>query len=289
MSPLFARTFESLKLVDFWLTPFLRISTAVPRTARLRERFARFADGGLPVIQQLMGRNPELLARAAAQFASLGTIGININFACPSQTVVRNGSGGTLLKSPSLMEKILAAVRKETAPLPLSVKLRAGFKSPTEMPDTIAASINGGADFIILHFRTVMDNYDRIPDGPERIAKAVELAGPIPLIASGDLFSVADAKHLYSVSRCAGITPARGLAQDPMLIRRMQAAAAGQKTPQEDIRGNFLNTMRELASKNSALHTNRAVFLEIARHLWGADSAEFKMISKDFALKTNSK
>ena len=70
----FVALFTAMKLVDCWYTPFIRISSGVPRPSRLKARLEPFLASGLPLIVQLLGTNIELLAQAAARLHSLGVV-----------------------------------------------------------------------------------------------------------------------------------------------------------------------------------------------------------------------
>ena len=62
MSPELIRAANALGLTERWMTPFLRLSTAVPGTRKLAEFAAPFLESGLPVTVQLMGNRPEVIA-----------------------------------------------------------------------------------------------------------------------------------------------------------------------------------------------------------------------------------
>ena len=112
----FVRTANELRLIERWMTPFCRLSCALPHTGKLRSFLAPFAAGNLPVTVQLMGVDPELIAAAAAIFADLGAAGINLNFGCPSNRVTAGNAGGGAWKHPDDILRICAACRKVLPP-----------------------------------------------------------------------------------------------------------------------------------------------------------------------------
>lgn len=69
-------------------------STAI--TPELHHGGKTFA--GVPVIIQLLGGIPEIVAVNAQRAAELGALGIDINFGCPSKFVNRKAGGAILLK-----------------------------------------------------------------------------------------------------------------------------------------------------------------------------------------------
>lgn len=281
MAPIFCQTVNELNLVDYWMTPFIRLSTAVPKPVILQKRLIPFLDTpNSLVIVQLLGNNPAMLADAAKEYQKLGVAGVNLNFGCPSKRVLQRNGGGKLLSQPDLMLEIVNSIIKACPDLSVSVKLRAGYKSPDEMESFLPQLAKLDIDFIVLHSRTVLEMYNTHPGGRSRISRAVALTAPIPLIASGDIFSMRDAMDMYEATACAGITFARGFLQDPFCVRRLQTALKNEKFNRDtDSKKLFYNKMSELADGDE-YNFKRSYFLEIARLMWGIDSPEFIAESK---------
>jgi tRNA-dihydrouridine synthase len=280
MGPAFCSAINALGLTDIWITPFIRISTAVPRLGRFKHKLKYFLESNKPVIVQLLGLDPSLLADSVLCLERLGIAGINLNFACPSKTVLSNGGGGALLKTPEKMLEILSAIKQAAPDLSLSVKLRSGFESPKEMSrilELLTANID--LDFIIIHFRTVKEGYSQITDGLERLEKAVSISNGIPLIGSGDVFSVSDAQKMIEKCGCAGVSVARGWLRNPFLIRQIESKVFDKKLELPDnYKERFFGAMLDAARKDPGTCWRRSAFIEIARYLWGDDSPEFKKI-----------
>ena len=276
MAPVFCQAVNELNLVDYWMTPFIRLSTAVPKTVILQKRLLPFLDTpDSLVIVQLLGNNPAMLADAAKEYRKLGVAGINLNFGCPSKRVLQKNGGGKLLSQPDLILEIVNSVIEACPDLSVSVKLRAGYESPDEMDSLLPKLAKLDIDFIVLHSRTVVEMYDAYTGGRSRVSRAVELAAPIPLIASGDIFSTGDAMDMYEATSCAGITFARGFLKDPFCVRRLQSALQNEKfVCDTDPQKLFYNKMSEIADGDE-YNFKRSYFLEIARLMWGIDSPEF--------------
>ena len=281
MHPVFCLAASRLKLLDVWMTPFLRISNAVPRYGKICQFLEPFTDSGLPVILQLMGTCPDLLAETAGLYQQFNLAGINLNFACPSRQVVRSNAGGWMLQRPELMLKMVGIIKSACPELSLSVKLRSGFADWREMNNFIPElAQSGNLDFIAVHFRTVEEAYLPVEGGRERMTRAVQLAGNIPVIASGDIFSVDDALKMVCDSGSAGIMAARGLLKDPFLIRRIQAAASGE-TRLDDLEHNralLFNTLLQVARENPERYWSRPKFVEFANFIWGRNHSVFEKI-----------
>lgn len=281
MTPLLCKTLAELDLIDFWITPFIRISTGIPKLSTIRKKISQFTENSRPVIVQLMGNDSEKLAQSALQIKKLDLLGVNMNFACPSKRVVNNEGGGSQLKSPQQMHDILSSMKEHVENFSVSAKLRIGFEDPAEMEEIIPAVCESGIDFLMLHFRTVKEGYKDVNKGMERLARAVELAKTIPVIGSGDIFTPQDAEHMYKLSGCDGITVARGLLKNPFLIREIQQYfATGEFNTTETHKILFYDTMIDIARQNPHKYWSKPNLLEIGRFLWGVNSNIFNKLKK---------
>ena len=214
-------------LVQAWHTPFLRISTGVPRRARLAAWLAPYLATGRPVIAQIMGTDSARLAAAARRLHDAGAIGVDLNCACPSPTVVGNQAGGYRLRDPDWIARTLDAMRQTCGIRAISVKIRCGFESPAELPAIAAALRRAAPDLVFCHFRTVREMYRPVADGLERLRRLRDLLPDARLFGAGDLFTVEDAFRMGETTQVDGVTPARGLIRNPGLLREIAAALGG--------------------------------------------------------------
>lgn len=276
MTPLFCQAFHQLHLTEGWLTPYLRITTAVPRDTKLKKFIQPYIGNDLPVIVQLMGTNAALLAKVSERMVELGAKGINLNFACPSKQVLKSCSGGAMLQDIPLMVEILKSIKKALPEISLSVKIRSGFEDWHESENIIPALLEAvPLDFIGVHFRTVKENYSKVPEGIERMRTIVDLSGKVPVIGSGDVFSSENSQKLLN-SGCAGVMVARGILRDPFLIHKLQNPDKETLTLEEG-RQCFFKTMQKIAKLDEKLYS-RAKFLEYAAMMWGTKSKQFSAI-----------
>ena len=272
MSPLYCQIFHQLQLTDCWMTPFIRISNSTLKAPALEKFIAPFTAGGLPVIVQIMGSDRELMLATVEQLKTFNIAGINLNFACPSRKVMRKGNGGKALLDPEKMATLIANIRQILPNRSLSVKLRSGYNSADEMAQIIPACRDADVDFIVMHYRTVTELYQPVANGAARLKQAVELAGTVPVIGSGDIFTPADAEQLRQQSGVVGVIAARGLLHDPWLVRKIQ----GDKIETAD-KEQFLKLFS--SSNQTEFACSRGYLLELARNLWGIDSPQFCQLS----------
>ena len=171
---------------------------------------------GVPVRAQLLGSDPICMADNAARLASLGPAGIDLNFGCPANVVNRHGGGAALLKEPETIYAIVAAVRRSVpAHMPVSAKMRLGYLDDSRAVECALAISDGGADELVVHARTKAQAY-RPPAYWERIAD-IRAAVAIPVVANGEIWTVADARRCRKLSGCDMLMIGRGAVVNPGL------------------------------------------------------------------------
>ncbi len=277
----FVTVFTSLDLVDSWFTPFIRISSGVPRFSRMRAKLEPFFASGLPVIAQLLGTDTDMLAQSAARLHSIGATCVDLNCACPSPQVLSSGGGGKRLLSPQWMHDTISAMKSACGIRPVSVKIRCGYNSPDEMNEIAAAIREAAPDMVTCHFRTVREMYSPVQHGYERLAAMRELLEPIPFIGSGDLFTPEDALRMYKTAGVDGVAPARGLMKNPLLLKDIKKACSGEapdRAMSNEEKLMFLDKIGEISGQSRG---HQIFLLKIAKTMFGKESPEFYRLLED--------
>ena len=175
---------------------------------------------GVPVRAQLLGSDPGCLAENAERLAGLGPHGIDLNFGCPAKTVNQSRGGAVLLDEPELIGRIVAAVRRAVpAHVPVSAKMRLGFNDDLRAEECAHAIAEAGADELVIHARTKAHGY-RPPAYWDRLAEVRQSLPPhlrLPVIANGEIWTVADAARCREVTGCEHLMIGRGMVTDPGL------------------------------------------------------------------------
>jgi tRNA-dihydrouridine synthase C len=215
--------------IDRCVSEFIRVTDQLlPRRVFLR-LMPELAHGGrtpagTPVRAQLLGSDPACLADNAARLAELGPHGIDLNFGCPAKTVNRHRGGAVLLDEPELVHDIVAAVRRAVpAAMPVSAKMRLGHRDEALMLDNARAMATAGAGEITVHARTKLQGY-KPPAYWDRIGHIRE-AVAVPVIANGEVWSVADAHRCLAESGCDALMLGRGQVADPGLALALRGEA----------------------------------------------------------------
>jgi tRNA-dihydrouridine synthase C len=214
---------------DWCVTEFIRVSSTVLPHSVFRRVSPELGNGsrtraGTPVRLQFLGSDPDLLAANAAHAALLQPAGIDLNFGCPVPLVNRNRGGAALLNDPELLHRIAAAVRAAVpAEIPVTAKMRLGIEDASPAVDCAHALAAGGIDELVVHARTKSDGY-RPPARWHAVAQ-IRASLRIPVIANGEVWSVADYHASRAATGCDDIMLGRGAVADPLLAQRIRLDA----------------------------------------------------------------
>ncbi|NRA42384.1 MAG: tRNA-dihydrouridine synthase, partial [Pseudomonadales bacterium] len=225
------RLYAQLGGIDRFVTEFIRVGeqTLPPRVfyrycpelrqiAGQRSELAssKRKQTAVPTYTQLLGDNPESLARNAMKLTALGSPGIDLNFGCPAKTVNKSCGGAFLLQYPDSLYQIVSQVRQAVpAKIPVSAKIRLGFDDDRLATDIVSAISSAGANEIVIHARTKKQGY-KPPAHWEKIAMLKQYSA-IPIIANGEIWTYEQLVECMQASQCQRIMLGRGLLASPDL------------------------------------------------------------------------
>ena len=174
-----------------------------------------------PTGLQLFGHDPECLAKAASKALEINPsiAFIDVNMGCPVPKISRSGAGCVLMKDPKLCGDIIRQI-KRSVDVPVTAKVRLGWTMATvNFRDVLDEVISAGADAVCLHPRTRDERYVGTPhyDMIEGLRKELS----VPLIISGNIYSLDDAITAVDVTGAEGIMVARGGVGNPYLITQI--------------------------------------------------------------------
>ena len=184
-----------------------------------------------PVAGQIIGTNPNTMARAARALLELGYDVIDVNLACPVKKMRDICRGGHLLSRPEAAIDILRAVREAVGDeAPVTVKLRRGYDDSVEsfrnFYRVFEAVRNLGYTFATVHCRTVEQKYV----GPARWPFLAELTREhqgFPVFGSGDIFTAKSIFRMMTETGVAGVSVARGAIGNPWIFTQALQICAG--------------------------------------------------------------
>jgi tRNA-dihydrouridine synthase C len=216
--------------IDRCVTEFVRVTDRLLPPRVFHRLCPELGTGGttasgVPVYLQLLGGQAAVLAENAARAAELGASGIDLNFGCPAKTVNRSDGGAILLREPQRVHAIVAAVRSAVpAPIPVTVKTRLGYEDRALFLDIVAGIEAAGATELTIHARTKRHGY-KPPAYWDAIAEARQLLA-MPIIANGEIWSIADALRCRTITGCDDLMLGRGVLCRPDLPRLIAAATS---------------------------------------------------------------
>ena len=198
------------------VTEFVNTLDVLENHPRYFKRHA-FEPFHRPLSLQLLGDEAEQILETALQLVpQVKPDIIDINLGCQSKNVTQRGAGAALLKAP---EKIAAIFRLMTANFdqPITGKIRLGWDEEQLNYLEVAHIIqdNGGA-MVAVHGRTRQQAYrGQARWEPIREIKA---ALRIPVIANGDVRTVADINRIQQVTGCDAVMIGRATVGNPWIF-----------------------------------------------------------------------
>jgi tRNA-dihydrouridine synthase B len=199
---------------------------------RLRKRLVATDPADHPVAGQIMGREPEVMAEAAAALDAMGFDAVDLNFACPVRKVVSRGRGGALMKEPETALAIVRAVVKAVPHRPVTLKLRRAFhedgRTAGDFWRIARGAIEAGASALSVHARSVERKYTGRADWGFLAALKREFPDRT-ILGSGDVMKAADALRMLDETGVDGVLAARGAIGNPWFFRQARDLAAGRE------------------------------------------------------------
>ena len=169
-----------------------------------------------PISIQLFDCRPDFLAEAAQMAVAEGADTIDINMGCPVNKITKNGGGSSLLRDPKTAEAIVRTV-VEAVNVPVTVKTRIGWTDEEINILEFAQRLqDAGAQMLTVHARTRAQGYNGSAKW-EWIGRVKEKL-TIPVIANGDIFSVATAVECLEQTGADGVMCSRGTMGYPFLV-----------------------------------------------------------------------
>ena len=192
-----------------------------------------------PVILQVGGNEPKLMAQCAKMAYEWGYDGININAGCPSPRVQSGKFGAILLKTPEIIADCVAEMAAAT-PLPVSVKTRIalsdvggdGYKELFSLTDKLKKA---GCAHLIVHARKAKLNWRpkenrlRLTVNYPLVYQLKKSFPDLPISINGDVLSLSDMpKHLKHVD---GVMIGRWAYGNPYELREVDKLFYGDNHP----------------------------------------------------------
>lgn len=225
--------------------------------------YLKFEESERPLIVQLFGKKPDFFQEAAQVVEAQKADGIDINMGCPARKVVGSMHGSALLTKPDLAEEIAKATVEATS-LPVSIKMRIGFKEydKKHFLDLIKRFEQAGIQSLVIHGRTTSQGFSGEANwDPIYLAKKTL---SIPVIGNGDITSAEIAKK--RLKNLDGIMVGRATFGNPWIMAEIQAALEDKKyTPPQSLEEKVPLILEH--SRLAIESKDRKGLLEMRKHL----------------------
>ena len=174
-----------------------------------------------PTGVQLFGHDPENIVKAAKLALKLNPNidFFDLNMGCPVPKVVNSGAGSSLLKDPKLCGQIVRRLKEEIG-LPITAKIRLGWDNNSiNFLEVIDELEKAGVDMIAIHARTRKEMYLGTPH--YELVKDLRSKMSVPLVISGNIYTLDDAIKAKEITGAEAIMVARGGVGNPWLIKQI--------------------------------------------------------------------
>jgi len=173
-----------------------------------------------PIIVQIAGGIPQMMADAAQYNVDHGAQIIDINMGCPAKKVCKVDAGSALLKDIKLVRSILSAVVNSVS-IPVTLKMRTGWSRENKNALEIAKIAEDcGIQALTIHGRTREDKY--LGEAEYDTIRAVKQSISIPVIANGDIDSAQKAKKVIDFTGADAIMIGRIAQQRPWIFQHIE-------------------------------------------------------------------
>lgn len=202
---------------DIFFTEFTNASSyCSPKGIHSTRGRLTFTPDEQPMVAQIWGSKPEEFAEMARGLRAMGYRGIDINMGCPDKSVVKNGAGSGLIRTPEVAAELIKAAKE--GGLPVSVKTRLGYSSTDEWKPWLEHLLRQDIVNLTIHLRTrkemskVDAHFELIPE----IKKLRDEIAPQTLLTiNGDIRDRQHGEELVQKYGVDGIMIGRGVFHNP--------------------------------------------------------------------------
>jgi tRNA-dihydrouridine synthase A len=181
-----------------------------------------FSEEEHPIVMQLGGSDPRMLAQAAKICEQWGYDEINLNVGCPSDRVQKGCFGAALMKEAELVADCMTAMRQNVS-IPVTIKTRLGVDdcdSDAFLHDFVGKIAETGCNVFIMHARKAWlkglspkENREIPPLNYDRVYQLKKIFPELEIIINGGIQTkTAVAQHLTDVD---GVMVGRIVCSEP--------------------------------------------------------------------------
>lgn len=172
-------------------------------------------DEERPIAIQIFGNEPHIIEKTVKILSTIPDI-IDLNFGCPSKSILESGNGGFLLLDLKKMKDLIKSAVYNSK-VHVSIKIRSGYnKHNLNYLEIGKICEEEGVFFLTIHPRTVEMKYSGKVD--LNITKELKRNLKIPIVHSGDIFNIVDLERVLNETNCDGVMIGRGAIGNPWVF-----------------------------------------------------------------------
>ena len=181
-------------------------------------RMAATDDLGIRAVQ-IVGSDPDEMAKAAEFNVKHGAQLIDINMGCPAKKINKKLAGSALMQYPELIKTILQKV-VGAVDVPVTLKMRTGWdKNNRNCVEIAQIAQDSGIKAITIHGRTRACLFKGIAE--YQSIKTVKENISIPVIANGDICTPEQAKDVFQYTQADAIMIGRAAQGRPWIFEEI--------------------------------------------------------------------
>ncbi len=247
---------------------------AYTRNCEKTLHMTRFTEKERPLFFQIVGKDPERMAKAAELAAAAGADAVDINMGCPSNTITRHGSGSALLKDLKLAESIITEIRHRIS-IPLTIKIRSGWNHESLVFTEFGKMAEeNGVNAIFFHGRTRKEmfrgtvHYNHIAILKSHVS--------IPVIGNGDIRDRGTMEKMLETG-CDGIMIARAAIKKPWIFAELTSGCQVDAETLPDIMAKQFEEICAIYPEKTALHKMKTIAGWYSRSIAGGKSIRIQL------------
>jgi len=183
----------------------------------------RFKAAERPLNFQITANTEDYLEHVCKKILLAGADMVDLNIGCPARNVVGSGSGSALMADIPRLKCILKKLRS-CLPIPLTVKMRAGFKEQNAFEIALLAQ-DYGIDALVIHPRLQSQKFSGKVD--YSLVAHIKQKLSIPVIISGGVKNADTAQKIYAQTGVDGFMVSRALCGSPWKLKELYETIQG--------------------------------------------------------------
>jgi len=176
-----------------------------------------------PTIVQFAA-NEAIYFAGAAELVYRHCRGVDLNCGCPQRWAIKEGIGACLIDKPEFVSDLVKQTRAKISDPDFSVSVKIRVHGDLSRTVDLCRQVEAaGVSFITVHGRTRKQKSSEAEPVNLEAIRTIKDSLNIPVVANGDITSLADVDHTVSMTGCDGLMAARGLLENPAMYAGYQS------------------------------------------------------------------